>query len=345
MKRALSLGLAFAMVLALVSCSGNTDTPSSSAEGSAGKPEDTPITLRVSFAESQGDPKYEAMVAFEEYVEKESDGTIDIELYPGNELGSNADVAESITQGANIILSNAGDGLADYGDPNFTAVGIFYTFQSAEEVEKFTQSDLFAEMCANVAENGLTVLSMNWITTPRQIMSVMPLEHYEDLQGVLVRVPASTYATFFAAAGAAPVSMQFSEVYSSLDTGVVEAVEAPLGTLYSYSLHEVAKYVSLSSHCLAPALLCMNTDIFESLSEQQQSVLVEGSEYAGELYTQICEDTDADYRAKMEENGVTFIDWTEEDIQKMTDAAQKVYEAYPQMDEDIYEQIMSAIGK
>lgn len=176
-------------------------------------------------------------------------------------------------------------------------------------------------------------------------MSVKPLDHYEDLENLLVRVPASTYATFFAATGASPVTMTFNDVYSGLDSGLVEAVEAPLGTLYSYSLHEVAKYVILSNHCLAPALLCMNTDIFNSLSQKQQDVLVNGSVYAGDLYTQACAESMADYRAKMEQEGVTFIDWTEEDIQKMTEAAKEVYAAYPKMDSDIFEQIMAAIGK
>ncbi len=347
MKKLTALLLALAMTLALAACGGQGGKPENSAppQPSQEAPQDKAVTLKVSFAESQGDPKYDAMEAFKEYVEKESGGTITIELYPGNELGSNADVCESISQGANMILSNAGDGLGDYGDPNFTAVGIFYTFQSAEEVNTFTQSDLYAQMCDNVAANGVTVLSMNWVTTPRQIMSVKPLNHYEDLANLLVRVPASTYATFFSAAGASPVTMTFNDVYSGLDSGIVEAVEAPLGTLYSYSLYEVAKYVALSNHCLAPALLCMNTDIFESLSEKQQKALVDGSVYAGDLYTKACADSMADYRTKMEAEGVTFIDWTGEDIQKMTQAAMEVYAAYPDMDEDIFEQIMAAIGK
>lgn len=351
MKKTAALFLALSMLFMLAACGDKgTMIPSAEPEPSAaavpaGEPASSTMVLKVSFAESQGDPKYDAMLAFQEYVERESGGTISIELYPGNELGSNADVCEAITQGANIILSNAGDGLGDYGEPNFTAVGIFYTFQSAEEVNKFTESELYAEMCANVAANGITVLSMNWITTPRQIMSTKPLNHYEDLANLLVRVPASTYATFFSAAGASPVTMTFSEVYSGLDSGIVEAVEAPLGTLYSYSLYEVAKYVSLSNHCLAPALLCMNSDIFNSLTQEQQKVLIEGSVYAGNLYTQACADSAADYRAKMEEAGVTFIDWNEDDIQKMTQAAQEVYAAYPQMDADIFQQIMTAIGK
>mgnify|MGYP001027793433 CR=1 FL=1 len=346
MKKIIALILAMLMMLSLAACGTQKTEPAADAEPTeVAEPADTPITLKVSFAETQGDPKYDAMVAFKDYVEENSEGSITIELYPGNELGANADVCESITQGANIILSNAGDGLSDYGDPNFTAVGIFYTFQSADEVNKFNETDLFKEMCANVAANGVTVLSMNWVTTPRQIMSVKPLECYEDLANVLVRVPASTYATFFSAAGASPVTMPFADVYTGLETGLVEAVEAPLGTLCAYNLFEVAKYVSISNHCLAPALLCMNTDIFNSLSEKQQNALVEGSKYAGDLYTQICADTTADYRATMEANGVTFIEGTDADIEKMVAAAKEVYAAYPAMDADIYEQIMASIGK
>ena len=305
----------------------------------------SPMTLKVSYAESLNDPKHTAMVAFKEYVEEQSNGSLAIELYPSNELGSNADVGELISKGANIILSNAADGLADYGEPNLTAIGIFYTFQSPEEVARFVESDLYEEMRSNLAQEGITILTMNWVTTPRQIMSTRPLASYSDLERVLIRIPASTYATFFAAVGASPVSMTFGEVYTSLSSGMIEAVEAPLATLYTYSLHEVAKYIQISNHALAPALLCLSTDIFNSLSDEQQQILMDASQMAGDLYTKTVADTTADYRKLLEENGVQFIEWSEEDLQKMALAAQEVYAAYPEMDPDIYDRIMDAIGK
>ena len=331
MKKVIALFMVICMLTALCAASAFADAKN--------------VTLKLSFAESQGDPKYDAMVAFKDYVEKESEGSITVELYPSNELGANADVMESISNGANIILSTAGDSLGDFGEPNFTAVGIFYTFKTPEEVAKFVESDLYARMNKNVEEKGnIKILSLNYVTTPRQIMSTIPLNSYEDLKNVKVRVPAPTYSTFFAAAGAAPVTMVFSDVYTSLESGIIEAVEAPLGTLLSYSLQEVAKYVTLSNHCLAPALLCMNNDIFNSLSEEQQQILIDGSVAAGQLYTDSCAEKTAGYRAEMEEAGVTFIDWTDEDYAKMADAAQEVYAAFPQMDADIYDQIMATIN-
>lgn len=346
MKKSVSIFLLIALVFSLSACGGtpqNTKTPDPGA--SSQPPSSDPITLKVSYAESQGDPKYDAMLEFKEYVEEKSAGSIIIELYGSNELGSNADVCESISMGTNMILSSAGDSLGDYGEPNFTAVGIFYTFQSAEEVAAFCKSDLYAEMCKNAANAGVTVLSMNWVTTPRQILSTKELKGYDDLKDLQVRVPASTYSTFFAAAGASPVTMTFADVYAGLSSGLIEAVEAPLATLYSYSLQEVASYVALSNHCLAPALLCMSTDIFDSLTAEQQQILIDGSIYAGDLYTQACADSTAGFRQQMEDAGVNFIDWSDEDLGKMAEAAQEVYAAYPQMDADIYDQIMAAIGK
>lgn len=347
MKKSVSIFLLIALMFSLAACGGeqpnNEKTPAP--DVNTNQPAADPVTLKVSYAESQGDPKYDAMLEFEKYVEEKSEGSISIELYASNELGSNADVCESISMGANMILSSAGDSLGDYGEPNFTAVGILYTFQSAEEVATFCESELYAEMCKNAADAGVTVLSMNWVTTPRQIMSTKELKGYDDLKGLQVRVPASTYSTFFAAAGASPVTMTFADVYAGLSSGLIEAVEAPLATLYSYSLQEVAGYVALSNHCLAPALLCMSTSVFDSLTAEQQQVLIDGSTHAGDLYTQACADTTADYRKLMEDEGVVFIDWSDEDLAKMAEAAQEVFAAYPQMDADIYDLIMAAIGK
>ena len=124
----------------------------------------------------------------------------------------------------------------------------------------------------------------------------------------------------------------------------MDAAEAPLGTLFNSSLYEVAKYITLTSHCLSPAGMVMSNAIFEALGEENSAILQEEGINAGIWYTEACEAAGDDFRAKLEAEGVTFTELSEADMQKMRETSLVVYDSFPAMSEDIYEQIQSAIA-
>ena len=331
MKKLLASILSVALILSMLFCV--------SASAAA-----KPVTLKVAFAEAATDLKAQAFEEFKKAVEERTEGNIVIELYPNNELGSLPDALEQVALGGNIIVSTSVDTLADYGTPNWIAPTIFYALSSADEVLAFQDSELYKEMCATIEENGIKLLCMNYVATPRQLLSVKPVKTFEDISKLKVRVPTATFGAFFEAAGASTISTAWSEVYTSLSTGVLDAAEAPLGTLYNSSLYEVAKYITLTSHCLSPAGMVMSNNIFKALGDEYSAILQEEAINAGEWYTSACAAAGDDFRAKLEAEGVTFIEFSPEDMQKMKETSVVVYDNFPEMSPDIYDQIQAAIA-
>lgn len=208
-----------------------------------------PVVIKYSTAESPTSVLAQVMTDLIAEVDEKSNGTIIFEPYYSNELGSLADVTEQMTLGGNLMANASGDFYATYGCPDILSSALFYAVPDKEALQKLNASDLFASWCDQIEEaSGIKILCCNWAAAPRNIISTKPINSVADIKGLKIRVPGTAADAFFSALGASTMSMPFSEVYSNLDSGMIEAAEAALGGLYDYALHEVAKYVFLSEH-------------------------------------------------------------------------------------------------
>ena len=158
-----------------------------------------------------------------------------------------------------------------------------------------------------------------------------------------MRVPGVAAAAFVEALGCASESMAFNEIYNAMSQGVLDACEAPLSVLASYSLQEVAKNIFLTEHSLAPSCWAMSANIYNSLSENAQQVLTEEIRKYGEVFTEQSLETQAGYRATLEEAGVTFVDPSESDIAALQAAGKACYDLFPDMTPGIYDAIQEII--
>ena len=147
------------------------------------------------------------------------------------------------------------------------------------------------------------------------VISTKPVRTIGDFKNLKLRVPGAAAASFFQALGSATESIPFSEIYTAMSQGVLEAAEAPLSTLYAYSLHEVAKNIYLSEHSLAPSCWAMSAKIFNGLTAEDQKILQDAMNKYGRIFTQKGLETEADYRAKMEAAGVTFVKPSAADVE------------------------------
>jgi TRAP-type C4-dicarboxylate transport system substrate-binding protein len=303
-----------------------------------------PVVLKISIAETSNDVKADVLDDFIAEVEAATEGRIKFEMYYSNELGSLADVTEQMVMGGNILAGTSGDFYATYGSPDIMATALFFALPSADSVQKFNDSALFAKMADDIEKaSGLKMLAMNWAAAPRSVISTKPLNSVNDLRNLKIRVPGAAAASFFQALGSATESMPFSDIYTAMSQGVLQAAEAPLSTLYGYSLHEVAKYVYLSEHSLAPSCWAMSAKIFNSLSAGDQKILQDAINKYGRIFTAKGLETEGEYRQKMEEAGVTFIAPTATDIARLKEAGKASFDTFPEMSKGLYDQISSII--
>ncbi len=223
------------------------------------------IRLRFAHSLSTNEPFHEAAEYFAANVEKRTNGRVQIKVFPGEQLGSLKDTMEMVRKGSNVMVSTDSGYLADFV-PDFGILNGPYLLRQPQDFKKLLASDWYAEITRKAHDAGFQVLAFNWYFGARQILGNRPVRNLNDMKGLSIRVPpVPMFIETFKALGARGITLQWSEVYSGLQQKVVDAVEAPLPTLYGSKLYESAKVISMTSHFVAYLGVSMNAQVFDNL--------------------------------------------------------------------------------
>ena len=281
-----------------------------------------PITLRVNMSEGAASNKSLAIEEVKKEIEEKTEGRVLVEIHNNGELGTFQDDVEAIVSGANIVSGTSPSAYCDYGSPDLMGLDLMMCMRSYEDCDTLNQSELFAELSRQLEESsGIKALAVNWGTMPRCVLANKPINTVEDLKGMIVRVPLATYIAFFSRLGCTTQSMTLSDTYTALSQGTIDACEFGYDTLYNNSMYEVAKYCYVTQHTYAPSLWSMNADLFYSMSEADQQVVMDAFYHGGQIFEKMNDENMTEYRTKMEEQGVTFVEPSEADKEILAAAA------------------------
>ena len=281
-----------------------------------------PITLRVNMSEGAASNKSLAIEEVKKEIEEKTEGRVLVEIHNNGELGTFQDDVEAIVSGANIVSGTSPSAYCDYGSPDLMGLDLMMCMRSYEDCDTLNQSELFAELSRQLEESsGIKALAVNWGNMPRCVLANKPINTVEDLKGMIVRVPLATYIAFFSRLGCTTQSMTLSDTYTALSQGTIDACEFGYDTLYNNSMYEVAKYCYVTQHTYAPSLWSMNADLFYSMSEADQQVVMDAFYHGGQIFEKMNDENMTEYRTKMEEQGVTFVEPSEADKEILAAAA------------------------
>jgi len=184
-----------------------------------------------------------------EAIRKETNGRVEIQIFPSNQLGSDTDMLSQVRSGAIDFMTISGLILATLV-PAASINGIGFAFSDYQQVWPAMDGDLGAYIRGAIEKANLHPMEKIWDNGFRQITSsAKPIVTPADLKGFKIRVPVSPlWTSLFKAFGAAPASINFAETYSALQTHVVEGEENPLAVIQTAKLYEVQKYCSQSNH-------------------------------------------------------------------------------------------------
>ncbi|WP_027578375.1 TRAP transporter substrate-binding protein [Bradyrhizobium sp. Ai1a-2] len=182
-------------------------------------------------------------------IKAETNGRFDLQVFPNNQLGSDTDVLSQIRSGGVEFFTLSGLILSTLV-PAASINGIGFAFPDYDTVWKAMDGGLGAYVRGEIKKAGLEVMDKIWDNGFRQTTSsTKPINGPEDYKGFKIRVPVSPlWTSMFKAFDAAPASINFSEVYSALQTRIVEGQENPLAIISTAKLYEVQKYCSLTNH-------------------------------------------------------------------------------------------------
>lgn len=209
-----------------------------------------------------------------EQIKRESGGRLEIQIFPNNQLGGDTDMLSQVRSGALEFFTLSGLILATLV-PVASINGIGFAFKGYDQVWEAMDGDLGAFVRAAIDKSGLHAFEKMWDNGYRQITSsTHPINTPDDLNGFKIRVPVSPlWTSMFKAFGASPASINFAEVYSALQTKVVEGQENPLSLIQIAKLYEVQKYCSLTNHMWDGFWMLANKRAWEALPKDLQEIV------------------------------------------------------------------------
>jgi len=180
---------------------------------------------------------------------EESGGKVEIRVFSNNQLGGDTDMLSQLRSGALEMFTLSGNILSTLSKPT-SLYGVGYAFPDYKHVWDAVDGDLGKHLRAVIEKLGLHALDKMWDNGFRQITSsTHPINTPEDLKGFKIRVPVSPqWTSLFKSLGASPTSINFNEVYSALQTKIVDGQENAVQLIDIAKLYEVQKYVSITNH-------------------------------------------------------------------------------------------------
>ncbi|TWC71112.1 TRAP transporter substrate-binding protein [Herbaspirillum sp. SJZ099] len=203
-----------------------------------------------------------------------TNGRLEIKLFPANQLGSDTDLMSQIRNGGVEFFNQASVVLSTLV-PAAGIVNTGFAFHDYQEVWKAMDGPLGAYVRAQIEKVGLLTMSKPWDNGFRQITtSTKPVKTAADLKGLKLRVPAAPMLTsLFTALGASPTPINFNEVYSSLQTRLVEGQENPLAIISTARLYEVQKFCTIFNHVWDAYWILGNRRAIERLPKDIQEIV------------------------------------------------------------------------
>ncbi|MEM5780390.1 MAG: C4-dicarboxylate TRAP transporter substrate-binding protein [Lawsonibacter sp.] len=355
LKKLLALATASALTVTLLAACASKPNSGSSAGSSAGgsgststpAPSGEKVTLQLGFENSLSEPVGQAAQKWADLLTEKSGGTMEIVLYPDSQLGDKSELIDSMLLGENVATLADGAFYADYGVPDFGIVFGPFLFDNWDQCWTLIESDWYKDQCAQLEAKGLKLLASNWAYGARHTLTVKPVNTVEDLAGMKIRVPNNKIQSLgFDVLGATSTGMALGDVYQALQTKTIEGAENPLSTLYGRKLHEVAKYLILDGHVLNFTTWVCSNDWFNSLTAEQQEMLLETGKEAGVYNNQVQAASEQEYLQKMEDEGVTVVEPSQEVLDGFRTKAMAFYDMGSQFgwSDGLYDTVRAAMG-
>jgi len=359
-KKLTALTLSLAMTLSLAACGGGGGAasappanPSAGSGQQGGSSGDAVVKLRmastVSAAELEGrnTGMSAGLMAWIDTVEAESGGTIEVELFPDGQLATGTDaIVNGIQTGAFEVSHFNTGSWATYSDA-FSELNMPFLFSDYDQVHGLLEGDIGTAMKAQLEQDVPGVKPLAYISIGfRNITSSKPIHSVADMQGLKIRtMDDKLQIAAMEAMGAAVTSVPISELYSALQTKMVDAQENPLSTIYSQKFYEVNPYCCITRHSYTSTFVFMNADIYNNLSDAQKAAVDKANDAAIAASKTAAEAAEGEYEKLLTEAGTTVYHPTDEELQGFKDAASSCWSKGKEiMGEERYQNLMSALG-
>lgn len=326
-------------VLVLSACGGGAGNAATEQEESGN--ESDVIKIKVGHI-SPDDQAY--AIGFKEYadaVEEATNGKVQFEIFGNGTLGGERELLEGVQVGT-LDMSLITTGVVTNFVPEVSVIEFPFLFRDLEHTYKTLDGEIGQELLDKMSESNLKGIAF-WENGERYISNRKgPVKEVADLKGLKMRtIESELLLDMYSALGTNATPMAFPEVYNGLQQGVIDGSDFSVGVYYTTRVYEPSKYFSEVPLYYASATLVLNQELFDSMPEDVQKVMVDlGKEYAVKQ-RQINQNLMDEYRQKLLADGVEITPAEEMDMDGFRKAVESVYEKHADRYGDYIERIQN----
>ncbi|MEX0882858.1 MAG: TRAP transporter substrate-binding protein [Cyclobacteriaceae bacterium] len=304
------------------------------AEDNENKPE---FVLRFGHLANTEHGWHKASMKFAEEVNKRSNGRILVKVYPSEQLGKEMDVLTGLLVGSADIMIT-GESLQSWSLPKSILIATPFAIRDSDHLKKVAGGPLGKEIEQHILDiSGFRPIS--WFERgARNLTANRPIRHPDELNGMILRVPAvSLYVKTWSALGAKPTPMAFSEVFTALQQSTIHGQENPFALIKDAGFYEVQNYCMLTEHVKSWAYVVMSNKKYEKLPDDLQQVIRESADIMQEYEHELFLEQEEKDRQFLLDKGMEFIEVDKAAFQKV--AKEAVMQAFNEEQIDLLNRI------
>ena len=303
--------MAAALSLAVLGLSGCAQSGAkTSAEASA----ENPMVLTLAHGLSETHTVHIAMTEFADKVEERTNGRIQVRILPNGQLGSENENMEQLMAGVISMTKVSAPGLATYNE-SYHAFGLPYIFDDTEDFYHVMDSDPMQDFFLSSSDDGFITLTYYTSGARSFYTKNKAIRTPADLKGLKIRVQDMKSQTdMMKALGGIPVAMSYGDVYTSLQTGIIDGTENNETALTTGKHGEICKVYSTDQHAMIPDVMVMSAKVWKTISPQDQNIILEAARESTESH-KIAWDAAIDEAIREAESqmGVEFVNDVDKD--------------------------------
>ncbi len=279
---------------------------------------------------------HQAALYFDQILDERTDGKVRVNVFAGEQLGKEVELIRSIKAGISDMTITAGT------LQNWSKVAAFsdmpFLLRDTLHLKALVNSDIGAYIeKAILQDTGLRVICY-FQRGPRELTANRPIKNPDDLNGLIIRIPnVPSYVTAWQALGAKPTPMAFSEVFTALQQGTVEAQENPLAMISSANFAEVQKYLNLTNHVISWGYVVIGEQQFQELPDEYKDIFLEAARDMQVYEHQLFLAKEKTLRKELEDKGMQFVEVDNQAFQKT--GSEAVYNSLDEDMKDLYQKI------
>jgi tripartite ATP-independent transporter DctP family solute receptor len=277
------------------------------------------MVFRMPHSHSGDTPTTLGLYYFADRIEELTDGEIKIEVFIGGVLGSEVETMEQLLEGTIEMNRVSATRLGEFS-PIMDIFSVPYLFRNEEHCLNVIHGDVGRELAATCENYGVKLLTYFYTGSRSIYNTVRPINTPDDLKGLKIRVMGSKLMLdTMRILGASPTTTAYAEVYTALQTGVIDGGENPPASVVDMSFYEVADYYSLNEHFTIPDVIVISKEVWDELEPMHKAIFLrvsrETEKYVQELVTtalkealEIIEESGTKVNTITDENKALFIE-------------------------------------